>query len=73
VLRKRPYIAEELVEQAVERPARRLEQGDGRIRLWGWVTDPRDGEIRALRVILLEDGETLHNAFYDRDFTEAEP
>jgi len=25
---------------------------------------------RALRVILLEDGETVHNAFFDRDFEE---
>jgi len=27
-------------------------------------------ENRALRVILLEDGETVHNAFFDRDFEE---
>ena len=25
---------------------------------------------RALRVILLEDGETVHNAFFDRSFKE---
>jgi len=25
---------------------------------------------RALRVILLADGETVHNAFFDRDFEE---
>ena len=24
----------------------------------------------ALRIILLEDGETVHNAFFDRDFKE---
>jgi hypothetical protein len=24
----------------------------------------------AIRVILLEDGETVHNAFFDRDFEE---
>ena len=27
-------------------------------------------ENKALRVILLEDGMTVHNAFFDRDFTE---
>jgi len=27
-------------------------------------------QFRALRVILLEDGETVHNAFFDRDFRE---
>jgi len=73
VPRKRPYISEALVEQALARHAKRLVQDDGRIRLWGWVTDPRDGERRAMRIILLEDGETVHNAFYDRDFTEIEP
>lgn len=25
---------------------------------------------RALRVILMEDGKTVHNAFFDRDFEE---
>jgi len=25
---------------------------------------------RALRVVLLEDGETVHNAFFDRGFKE---
>lgn len=41
-------------------------QGDGRIRKWGWI----EGEKRFLRVILLEDGETVHNAFFDRSFKE---
>ncbi len=31
---------------------------------WGWI--PEEGKF--LRVILLEDGETVHNAFYDRSF-----
>jgi hypothetical protein len=30
--------------------------------------DPRDGRTRFLRVVTLEDGETTHNAFFDRDF-----
>lgn len=37
-------------------------QQDGRIRLWGYVMERN----RYLRVVLLEDGETLHNAFFDR-------
>ncbi|MGH9777530.1 MAG: hypothetical protein ACRD5I_03890 [Candidatus Acidiferrales bacterium] len=40
-------------------------QEDGRIRFWGAV--PELGE-RVLRVVTLEDGETVHNAFPDRDF-----
>ena len=31
---------------------------------------PQTTGNRALRVILLEDGETVHNAFFDRDFEE---
>jgi hypothetical protein len=46
--------------------------------MWPRVAQPRhrrwarvpEMESRALRVILLEDGETMHNAFFDRDFEE---
>ena len=38
---------------------------DGRIRRWTLVPDA-DG--RALRVILLPDRLTVHNAFFDRSF-----
>ncbi|MFH1974385.1 MAG: hypothetical protein ABIJ52_02340 [Pseudomonadota bacterium] len=39
-------------------------QSDGRIRKWAKIEE----EGKYLRVILLEDGETIHNAFFDRDF-----
>jgi hypothetical protein len=45
-------------------PAHRTTQADGRVRLWGYV--PSLG--RWLRVVTLEDGETVHNAFLDRNF-----
>lgn len=59
-------------------PLRRDVQPDGRIRFWGrrfWgrVIDPRDGQERVLRIITLEDGETVHNAFFDRGYREAPP
>ena len=41
-------------------------QADGRIRRWAAIAEC-DG--RWLRVVLLEDGETVHNAFFDRRFT----
>lgn len=41
-------------------------QKDGRIRKWGYVEEIG----KYLRVILLEDGETVHNAFFDRGFKE---
>jgi predicted ATPase len=69
VLRKRPYIQREWCERALREPARREVQSDGRIRFWVYV--PELG--RHLRVVTLEDGETVHNAFPDRSFGEATP
>jgi hypothetical protein len=37
------------------------------------VTDPRDGQVRVLRVVTLDDGETIHNAFFDRGYREDSP
>lgn len=42
-------------------------QSDGRIRRWARISG---FENRALRVILLEDGVTVHNAFFDRRYEE---
>jgi hypothetical protein len=62
VLRKRPYIRREWCEEAVRAPDETARQEDGRIRYWKYI--PELG--RALRVVTLEDGETVHNAFPDR-------
>ncbi|MDJ0779762.1 MAG: hypothetical protein QNJ85_17970 [Gammaproteobacteria bacterium] len=40
-------------------------QDDGRIRRWAKITEM---ENKYLRVILLKDGETVHNAFFDRGY-----
>jgi hypothetical protein len=40
-------------------------QQDGRIRRWASI--PEAGG-KYLRVVLLPDGETVHNAFFDRGF-----
>lgn len=71
VLRKRPYLRAEWIEQAMASPTRRVEQPDGRIRLWGRV-EQDDGKAYMLRVVTLADGETVHNAFFDRDYREAD-
>ena len=55
-------------EQAVRMPLRREVQLDGRIRHWIFVRELG----KYLRVVTLEDGETIHNAFPDRDFEEVE-
>ena len=43
-------------------------QADGRIRKWSYI----EGVDKYLRVILLEDGETVHNVFFDRSFKDEE-
>jgi hypothetical protein len=64
VLPRRPYIQRSWCEQAVQSPFRREVQPDGRIRHWLFVEELS----KYLRVITLEDGETIHNAFPDRNF-----
>ena len=66
VLRKRPYIQREWCERALRQPLRRETQPDGRVRHWIFVAEIG----KYLRVVTLEDGETVHNAFPDRDFEE---
>jgi hypothetical protein len=58
-------IKHEWIKRVVDQPEQELIQADGRIRRWGKV--PEMGN-RYLRVILLSDGETVHNAFFDRGF-----
>ena len=65
VLRKRRYIQLEWCEKIIAEPAAKMVQADGRIRFWGFV--PELGG-RALRVVTLPDGETVHKAFPDRNF-----
>ncbi|MBK7665556.1 MAG: hypothetical protein IPJ21_18860 [Sterolibacteriaceae bacterium] len=48
----RAQIREEWIARAIRSPIRQHIQADGRI----------------LRVVLLDDGETVHNAFFDRGF-----
>jgi hypothetical protein len=53
-------------DRAASHPFREQLQADGRIRRWAPIPEA-DG--RYLRVILLPDGITVHNAFFDRGFT----
>jgi hypothetical protein len=73
VLRKRPYIDPAWCARIIAEPLRREMQDNGRIRHWGMIVDPRDGMTRALRVVTLNDSETIHNAFFDRGFREEQP
>ncbi|MFQ5569822.1 MAG: hypothetical protein ACE5G0_09130 [Rhodothermales bacterium] len=64
VLLQRPYIKLAWCEQTVRDPEFMETQPDGRICHWRFVEELG----KYLRVITLEDGETLHNAFPDRSF-----
>lgn len=68
VLHKRPYLQLEWIDAILRAPAYWEMQPDGRLRIWGYI--PALG--RWLRIITLEDGETVHNAFFDRNFQEPE-
>lgn len=61
----RAAIDEEWVLRTIRTPEHEEVQSDGRIRRWARI--PEFGG-RALRVILLSDGTTVRNAFFDRDF-----
>lgn len=63
----RQCIEDRWIEAAVRSPDAVRVQRDGRIRKWKRI---READNRALRVVLLEDGETVHNAFFDRRYQE---
>ena len=62
----RAAIRDEWIERTIRSPLRESVQADGRIRRWARIPE---AENRYLRVVLLADGETVHNAFFDRRFT----
>jgi hypothetical protein len=64
VVPRRPYLKDEWCELAICNPIRVEVQGDGRIRHWAYITEIG----HYLRVITLEDGETVFNAFPDSGF-----
>jgi len=54
----------EWIEGTVRNPVHTEVQSDGRIRKWRKIKE----EGKFLRVILLPDGDTIHNTFFDRSF-----
>lgn len=52
------------IEETVNNPEHAQVQSDGRIRKWRRIKE----QGKYLRVILLPDGVTVHNAFFDRTF-----
>ncbi len=62
---KRSYIKREWCEEILRNPEQTEVQENGRIRYWGYVAEIE----KYLRIVTLEDGETVHNAMPDRNFT----
>jgi hypothetical protein len=58
-------IADDWIQAAIDHPLREAIQKDGRVRRCARIPGTED---RYLRVILLADGETVHNAFINRRF-----
>jgi hypothetical protein len=61
----RAMIQLEWIQRVVEHPVKEVIQRDGRIRRWAPIQEMNG---KYLRVILLPDGETVHNVFFDRSF-----
>ena len=61
----REVIKDEWIQHVVRFPEKEHIQADGRLRRWARIEKM---ENRYLRVIVLPDGETLHNAFFDRRY-----
>lgn len=67
VLRKRSYLKSSWITKALKNPEYKQIQRDGRIRHYVYIA--KLGKY--LRVVTLSDGETVHNAFPDRNFRKA--
>ena len=72
VLRKRPYLQRDWIETTLADPLAREVQPDGRIRWWRRIDLAVSDKSYILRVVTLDDGETVHNAFFDRTYREAQ-
>lgn len=64
-LLERPEIQREWCQRVINNPLKEEVQSDGRVRFWGMIAEYSD---KVLRVVTLEDRETIHNAFFDRSF-----
>jgi hypothetical protein len=70
-MRQRPdraVILDEWILQVIQYPETEIIQSDGRIRRWARI---KDYDNKALRIVLLEDGMTVHNAFFDRNYKDS--
>jgi hypothetical protein len=60
----RPEIQRKWCQGVIENPVERIQQRDGKFQMWGYIAEAE----KYLRVVTLEDGETIDNAFFDRGY-----
>lgn len=63
-MRDRPEVRMEWCRRVLNRPEHVQQQEDGKYQMWGYI----DEVDKYLRIISLEDRETLDNAFFDRSY-----
>jgi hypothetical protein len=61
----RAIIQDEWIQRVIDYPVKEEIQQDGRIRRWAPIAEVGGRYLR----IILPDGQTVHNAFFDRSFT----
>lgn len=60
----RKAIKKEWIEYVFKHYIKEEKQQDGRLKRWAYIQEAK----KYLRIIVLEDGITIHNAFFDRSF-----
>lgn len=63
-LQQRPQIKREWCERIAKHSGFSQRMPNGRVRYWGWIEELG----HYVRVVVLEDGETLHTAMIDSKF-----
>ena len=63
-MRDRPEVERDWCERVRRNPIEVRQQGNGAFKMWGYIEEIG----KYLRVIVLEDGETIDNAFFDRRY-----
>ena len=63
-IRERPEVLREWCERVLHHAERVEQQGDGKYQMWVYIAEVD----KYLRVITLEDRETVDNAFFDRTY-----
>jgi hypothetical protein len=64
----RPYLSKEICEMIIKNPIKIEKQDNGRMRYWGWSEEFK----KFVRVVVLEDNETILTAHFDRNFKQKE-